>query len=225
MGALPGVGGRRPETCGSAARARLPGLACSPAFPHPTPKMLLRPRRHSRSAPGTGTGPATRATAAARAPGAPPRAPGLRGDGPTAVSSALAARSGSPQGRREGPRGVDLAGEPLVGKPSVPARSPARCLWGVSVSAFSLWGSRSPRPPGEKGGGRRRRRRKGRRQRAAPPARHSRVAAERPPGSASSAPPRRRFRAKAGSGGVFSFPLLFCFQLLARPRVRPNQSH
>lgn len=93
MGALPGGVGRggRPETP-QAPRGRVsPGLACSPVSPPWHPKMLLRPRRHSRSAPGTEPGPATRATAAA----APRRRRGAwapRGLGPAVLLRPLAAQ-------------------------------------------------------------------------------------------------------------------------------------
>ena len=223
VGALPGAVGegrapRDPRRRGAGVSPPgspgAPRLPPTPPTPPPrcsyvlvvtvAPRLVLEP------------GPAARATAAAALPGRRRGRLGSEGLGPRAVLlRPLAAQEAARlRGRREGPRGVDLASEPLVQRSHRSPRALAGCLWGVSVSAFSLWGSRSPRPPGGKG-----------EEEEEAAAAEERTAAAR---RSSRAPLSSRRRATAwlsllrplpggwaepGSGGVFWFPLLFCFQL------------
>lgn len=222
MGALPGGVGegmapRDPRRLGAGASP--PGPPGAPRLPPatPTPRcsyvlvvtvapcLVLEP------------GPATRATAAAL-PGRRRGRLGSKGLGPRAVLlGPLAAQEAARlRGRREGPRGVDLAREPLVERSHRSPRALAGCLWGFSISAFSLSGSRSPRPPGGKG--EEEEEEEEAEERTAAACRSSRAplsSRRRATAWLSLLRPLPGGSAEPGSGGVFSFLLLFCFQLLA----------
>lgn len=212
------------------AGASSPRAARAPRRPPPThpprcsyvlvvtvaPRLVLEP------------GPATRAAAAAAALPGPRRGRlGSEGLGSRAVFlGPLAAQEATRlRGRREGPRGVDLAGEPLVQRSH---RSPRALAPAFSRAFFSRLFPLGVPLPTRGGGTRGRRRRRGRRKdrgsAAAPPARHSQVAAGRRPGSASSAPSPGG-SARPGSGGVFAPSFLFCFATPRRGHARPNHSH
>lgn len=160
------------------------------------------------------------------APPPPPRAPGRRrgrlgseGLGPRAVllRRPLAAQEAARlRGAGEGPRGVDLPVNPLVQRSHRSPRARSLSLGRFCIGFLPL--GPCLLPSGEKGRKKkgRRRRRKGRRQRRLP-ARHS--SRRRATAWLSLLRPLPGGWAEPGSGGVFSFPLLFCFQLSARPRT------
>ena len=167
-------------------------------------------------------GPAARAAAAAAARrGRRSGRLGSEGLGPRAVLlGPLAAQEAARlRGRREGPRGVDLAREPLVQRSHRSPRALAGCLWGVLIMAFPLSGSRSPPPPGEKGEKERRRRKEGRTAAARPLL--PRATLKSPPGDWLSLP--RPLPRRLGGAGVWGCVLsrssFLLFNSLPWPRT------
>lgn len=165
------------------------------------PRLVLEPRS------------ATRAAAAAAALPGPRRGRlGRQGLGPRAlILGALAAQQAAGlRGRREGPRGVDLAREPLVQRSHGSPRSLAACRALRYLFRFLPLGSRSHPSLGKRG-----------REASSCGLPRAPVRPRRPPAQ----PPRPLPGAagEAGSGGVFSFCFLFCF-FNSSPRPRRASS-